>query len=80
MSIRMTLNNTLVLEATDQQFRGRVMSIFSLSFGLMPAVALPLGVLTDAVGAPLALTAMAGCLLVAVSAIVVVSYPLRQLR
>lgn len=49
----MALNNALVLSITLPEMRGRVMGVFMTTFGLMPLGALPMGRLTDTVGAPL---------------------------
>ena len=47
------LNNALVLTITPPEMRGRVMGVFMTTFGLMPLGALPMGALTDNIGAPL---------------------------
>ena len=78
--LRRILSNSLVLENADPQFRGRVMSLFFLLFGLTPAAMLPLGILTDAIGAPMAFTAMAGVMLALVTALFVFSPVLRRLQ
>lgn len=44
------LNNTMVLFATDQEYYGRVMSVYMLSWSVMPFVALPESALADALG------------------------------
>lgn len=49
----LALNNALVLSITLPEMRGRVMGVFMTTFGLMPLGALPMGRLTDTVGAPL---------------------------
>ena len=49
----MALNNALVMTITPPEMRGRVMGLFMTTFGLMPLGALPMGALTDTVGAPL---------------------------
>jgi len=46
----MTLNQTMIMTVSAPQFRGRVMSISMLTFSAMPLMALPLGVLADAIG------------------------------
>lgn len=46
-----TLNNALILGAADPAYQGRVMSMYMLTFSLMPLMAAPLGVLADVVGA-----------------------------
>ena len=44
---RMTLNSSLMMEYAEQEYRGRVMSLFSLVMGIMPAGVLPITVMTD---------------------------------
>jgi MFS family permease len=78
--LRRILSNSLVLENADPQFRGRVMSLFFLLFGMTPAAMLPLGVLTDAIGAPMAFIAMATVMLVLVALMFVFSPVLRRLQ
>jgi len=57
-STRMTLNNTLVLEYSEEQYRGRVISLSGMGMAVMPAGVLPLTIVTEYVGAPLALGMM----------------------
>ncbi len=46
----MNFNGTLVMLNTPQRIFGRVMSIYLITFGLMPLAVLPLSALTDAFG------------------------------
>jgi len=46
----MTLNSVLLMTATDREYYGRVMSIYMLTFSLMPIAMLPMGILVDVVG------------------------------
>lgn len=48
----MSLNSTLVMDTAEPQYHGRVMSIYMLTFSLMPLSVLPVGALADAFGAP----------------------------
>jgi len=50
-AIRMTLGQSLMIEATDDAFRARVMSLNMMTFGLMPLGALPMGYAIDHMGA-----------------------------
>ena len=77
---RMTLNSSLMMEYADQEYRGRVMSIFSLNMGLMPAGVLPITVMADRLGAPVALGIMAVLLILVASAMLLASPRLRQLE
>ena len=77
---RMTLNNGLLIEYTEDRYRGRVMSVFVLNFALMPMGVLPLTLVADWIGAPEALGIMA-LLLIAISTVfLVVSPHLRRLQ
>jgi MFS family permease len=44
------VNNTLIMEATDPRFYGRVMSVYLLTFTTMPLGALPAAWLADQIG------------------------------
>lgn len=78
-SSRMTLNNTLALENTADNYRGRVMSIFALNFAFVPAGALPITFATEYIGAPVALGIMAGLLLLIGGGFLMMSSRLRNL-
>ena len=79
-SVRMTLNSSLVMEYTDQEYRGRVMSLNILAFALMPAGVLPITLIADRIGAPLALGIMATLFILVTGAIFVASPSLRRLE
>ena len=77
---RMTLNNGLLIEYTEDRYRGRVMSVFVLNFALMPMGVLPLTLVADWIGAPQALGIMA-LLLIAISTVFLIVTPhLRRLQ
>ena len=68
---RRTINMGLMMEVSDDRYRGRVMSVFMMNFGLMPLGVLPAGLATDIVGERavmavlgVALIAFAACILV----------------
>ena len=76
---RMTLNSSLMMEYTDQEYRGRVMSILTLNMGLMPAGVIPVTLMADSFGAPISLGIMA-TLLIGVALIILMASPrLRKL-
>lgn len=50
-AIRMTLGESLMIEATDNALRARVMSLNMMTYGLMPLGALPMGYAIDHIGA-----------------------------
>ena len=74
---RMALNQALLMELSDDAYRGRVMSIFMLNFGLMPLGVYPAGVLTDIVGGQ-AVVGMMGLMLLVVSIVIFITQ--RSLR
>jgi MFS family permease len=45
------LNNTLVMEATPREYYGRVMSVYMMTWSMMPLASVPVAALADAVGA-----------------------------
>jgi MFS family permease len=59
----MTTNQTLLQITTPDELRGRVMGIYMLNQGLLPAGSLFAGILADLWGAPLAVTVMGGAVL-----------------
>ena len=77
---RMTLNSSLMMEYAEQEYRGRVMSLFSLVMGIMPAGVLPITVMTDQLGAPIALGIMAALLVLVATTMLLASPRLRQLE
>jgi hypothetical protein len=66
----MSLNNTILQMSVTDEFRGRVLSVYLMTWGLMPFGTLPMGALADAYGAPIAVAAggLASTLLVLVIA------------
>jgi hypothetical protein len=70
-AIYLATNNTLVQLAVPDELRGRVMSVYVTTWGLMPLGSLPQAVLADWFGAPLVVagTGLLSCLVVAVMAI-----------
>lgn len=70
-------NNTLLQTIVPDPLRGRVMSAYILTWGMMPLGTLPLGWLADSTGAPIAV-ALAGSLVVLFS--LAASWRLPQMR
>ena len=68
------LNNTMVLGATDPAYFGRVMSIYMLSWSVMPFVALPQSALADGIGVQWMMGGV-GILLIAVLLTIVLLLP-----
>ena len=74
---RMSLNQALLIELSDNEYRGRVMSIFMLNFGFMPLGTFPAGLLIDYIGGQ-AVIGIMGLGLVIVTVLIFVTQ--RQLR
>lgn len=79
-TVRMTLTQSLMMEYTDQEYRGRMMSLMLVSLGLMPLGVLPVTLMADRIGAPLALAIMATILILVAGTIFVASPRLRRLE
>lgn len=74
------LNHTLLLTTSTPEMRGRVTSIYMMSFGIMPLGVFPMTAAADAIGPPNALT-IGGIALVLVTLMVVLWRPqIRSLR
>ena len=69
---RRTLNQALIMEVTEDRYRGRVMSVFMLNFALMPLGVLPAGIAAQYLGGQVAVGILA-VLLLAVTAIILVT-------
>lgn len=74
---RRTLVQSLVMEESEEGYRGRVISLYMMNFGLIQLGVLPIGVLMDALGGQPTLAGMA-VLLLAVTAVTLVTQ--RELR
>ena len=74
------LNNTMVLGETDQNYYGRVMSVYMLSWSVMPFVALPQSALADAFGVQPMVAGVGALLIVMLLAIVMLLPGHRRLR
>ena len=75
-----TLNQALIIEVTDAQFRGRVMSMFMLNFALMPLGALPAGVAAEFLGGQIVVGILATLLLATAVVILFTQRRLREIR
>jgi len=79
-SIFMTATNTLLMTNTPQELMGRVMSLFMMTFGLMPLGTLPAGALAQAVGAPFTVFLGGAILFVFLAAVTITQPYLRKLN
>ena len=77
-ALRRALNQALLLEVADAEYRGRVVSIYAMNFGLAPAGALPAGALAELLGVRAAV-AIFGVLLIGLSVLIALRSP-RLLR
>jgi hypothetical protein len=73
----MTLNGTIVQELCAEEYRGRVSSVYMVTWGLMPLGALPAGALAEVYGAPLTVF-LGGAICLVFSAAILLIHP--QLR
>ncbi|MDY6918559.1 MAG: MFS transporter [Chloroflexota bacterium] len=76
----MTLNNTLLQMNVPIRVLGRVMSLYMMTFALMPMGTLPIGTLGDAIGVSTAVTAGAVLVVVFVVVMAIVRPSIRRLE
>ena len=76
-AVRRSLMMALIMEQVSDEYRGRVMSVFMMSFGLMPLGVLPVALVAEFVGAREA-AGMLGFLLLLTTALIFATQ--RQLR
>jgi MFS family permease len=79
-SMFMTATNTLLMTNTPQELMGRVMSLFMMTFGLMPIGTLPAGALAEAVGAPFTVFLGGAILFLFLAAVTITQPYLRKLN
>ena len=60
---RRTLNQAMIMEEVEDEYRGRVMSVFMMNFGLMPLGVLPAGILAERMGGQFAIGVLAALLI-----------------
>ncbi len=77
---RRTLNQSLIMEVSEDQYRGRVMSVFMTNFALIPLGVLPAGLAAEFLGGQRAVGLLAGLLIAATAIILVTRKELRDLR
>ena len=77
---RRSLNQSLLMEVSDEAYRGRVMSIFMLNFALIPLGVLPAGLAAQFLGGQLAVGILAGLLIALTMVILFTQRSLRNLR
>ena len=77
---RRTLNQSLIMEVSEDQYRGRVMSVFMTNFALIPLGVLPAGIAAEFLGGQLTVGILAGLLLATTAIILITQKGLRDLR
>ena len=79
-AIQWSLTQVLLIGLVADRYRGRVVSILIMSFGLMPLALLPAGFAIDVVGPRVVVGAMGAGLIVAFTLILLTQKGLRQLQ
>lgn len=74
------LNNTMVLGNTDKQYYGRVMSVYMLSWSVMPFATVPESALADIVGVQMMVAGTGALVVILLLAVVVVMPGFRRLQ
>lgn len=77
---RRSLNQSLIMEEVEDQYRGRVMSVFMMNFGLMPLGVLPTGLLADYIGPQPAIGLLGVLMLITATAVILTQKRLRELH
>jgi MFS family permease len=75
---RRTLNQTLIMEVVEDRFRGRVMSVFMMNFGLMPLGVLPAGLAIELYGGQATVAFLGIALIVVAFAVLATQRKLRD--
>ncbi|MCY4530582.1 MAG: MFS transporter [Chloroflexi bacterium] len=76
-SANRSLNQTLVMENMDAEYRGRVMSLWMMNFGLMPLGILPISVIAEQFGPRVSFTCMGGVIVAVTLAILIFNRRIR---
>lgn len=77
---RRSLNQSLIMELVEDRYRGRVMSVFTMNFGLMPLGVLPAGIAMDLWGGQVAVAILGVLMLLTTLLIVTSQKTLRDLQ
>ena len=75
-----TLNHALIMEVTEDQYRGRVISIFQMNYALMPLGVIPAGIAAQFVGGQVAIGVLAVLLLATAMGVLITQKGLRDMR
>ena len=77
---RRSLNQALIMEEADERYRGRVMSVDMMNFGLMPLGLLPAGLAVDWLGGQAVVAILSLLLFVTTAGIMATQGRLRRLE
>lgn len=77
---RRTLNQSLVMEKVEDQYRGRVMSVFMLNRGLIPLGVLPTALLIDFLGPQIGIGILGFCLFAFTAYLYLTKKELREIQ
>jgi len=77
---RRSLNQSLIMEVSDDQYRARVMSLFMINFALIPLGVLPAGLAAEFLGGQMSVGILAGLLIALTAIILLTQRSLRNLR
>ena len=77
---RRALNQALIMEEVEDRYRGRVMSVFMMNYGLMPLGVLPMGLVAEELGGQAAVGLLGALLLVFTAVVVVTQKRLRAMQ
>ena len=76
---RRALNVSLIMEQTEEEYRGRVMGVYMMNFGLIPLGAIPLGFIASFFDVRIAFALAGGGLLAAAIGYTVLTDKVRKL-
>jgi MFS family permease len=76
----MTTNNSVLQTRVPEEYRGRVMAVLMMSFGVMPLGVLPMTLAADAIGAPAAVVVSSVLLVTTLALFFAISRELRTLH
>ncbi len=77
---RWTLTLTLIMERSEDRYRGRVSSVFMMNFGLMPLSVLPAGIAAEYLGGRVTIGIMAALLAIAATVLLITQKRVRDLQ
>ena len=76
----MAVNNTMLMTYTDHEVRGRVMSVYMMTWSLMPLAILPMGFLSDSIGIANVVAGAAALIIVGIISIWIFRPSYRQIQ